>query len=233
MRRRLLAFALLLPLGAGAQVSGPSVTAPQISATGTAEVQLRPDRATLSFTVESHSSTAAKAGAETARKQRAVLDTLRALGITADQMTTASIQVNPEFDYTAKPVRVSGYLARNSVRVEIRDIEKVGALIDGALAREATGISSLVFSSSKADEARRQALELAVAKAKGEAESMAKAAGGSLGGLIQLDAQPSYQAPIPMNFMSSAAARAQDSTPIEVGQIKISATVSGRWGFQR
>ena len=234
MRCRMIPLFLLAPLVAHAQATGSTVAAPQLSASATAEVQLKPDRATLAFSVESRGATAAKAGAETSRKQRAVLDTLRALGIATEQMTTASIEINPEFAYDAKTPRLAGYVARNTVRVEVRDIDKVGALIDGALAREATGIGSLQFISSKAEEARRQALELAVAKAKGEAESMAKAAGGTLGGLIALDAQPSYQAPIAVDMlMKSAAARAPDSMPVSPGQIRISATVTGRWGFLR
>ncbi len=233
MRRLTIALFLLAPLAARAQANGPTVAAPQLSASATAEVQLKPDRATLSFTVESRGATAAKAGAETSRKQRAVIDTLRALGVAADQMTTASIQINPEIAYTEKPPRVTGYVARNTLRVEVREIEKTGLLIDAALASEATGIGSLVFSASRADEARRQALELAVAKAKGEAESMAKAAGGALGGLIELSAQPSYQQPIAvdMAMRSSQFGAAAAPMPIEAGLLRVSATVSGRWGF--
>ena len=235
MRRSMIALFLLAPLLAGAQSGAATTATPQISASATAEVQLRPDRATLSFSVESRGATAAKAGAETSRRQRAVLDTLRALGVAADQMTTASIQINPEITYNEKAPRVTGYVARNTVRVEVREIDKVGLLIDAALASEATGIGSLVFTSSRADEARRQALELAVTKAKGEAESMAKAAGGTLGGLIELGAQPSYQPPIAveMSMRSAQMGAAAAPMPIEPGQLRVSATVSGRWGFLR
>ena len=233
MRRAFIAFFFFAPLAANAQVLGATVAAPQLSASATAEVQLKPDRASLSFSVESRGSAAAKAGAETARKQRAVLDTLRALGIAIDQMTTASIEISPEFAYDTKVPRLIGYVAINTVRVDVRDIEKIGALIDGALAKEANGIGSLSFSSSRADEARRQALELAVAKAKGEAESMAKAAGGMLGGLIELNAQQSFMNPMAVSLMKSSAARAPDSMPVAPGQLTISATVSGRWAFRQ
>jgi len=232
MLHRVLALLLLAPLVSQAQ-SAPVV--PQISTSATAEVQLKPDRASLAFSVESHASTAAKAGAETARRQRAVLDTLRALGITADQMSTASIEISPEYAYNVAPPTLKGYVARNSVRIDVRDIEKIGALIDGALAKEATGIGSLSFSSSKADEARRQALELAVAKAKGEAESIARAAGGALGPLMDLSAVPSYTRPIPVEMASSKAMalRGADATPVAPGEITVSATVSGRWVFSQ
>ena len=233
MLHRAIALFLLAPLGATAQSGGQAPATPQITTSATAEAQLKPDRATLSFSVESRGTTAAIAGAETARRQRAVLDTLRALGVGADQMTTASIQINPEFAYEAKLPRLTGYVARNMVRVEVRDIEKIGSLIDGALAKEATGIGALSFSSSRSDEARRQALELAVAKVKGEADAMAKAAGGILGPLIELGAQPSYVQPVAVDMAGSAAMslRAASPTPIATGMMTVSATVSGRWVF--
>ena len=124
MQYRAIAFALLAPLALSAQAGAPTVTAPQLTTSATAEVQLKPDRATLSFSVESRGATAAKAGAETARRQRAVLDTLHAIGIAADQMTTASIQISPEFAYDARPPRLTGYVARNTVRVEVRDVPR-------------------------------------------------------------------------------------------------------------
>jgi uncharacterized protein YggE len=225
---------LITPLAATAQASGATSAVPQILTTASADVELKPDRATLVFTVESRGSTAAKAGAETARKQKAVIDTLRAMGIGADQMTTASVEISPEYVYPGQnqAPRVSGYVARNSVRVEILRLEQAGAVIDAGLTKESSGIGSLAFYSSKADEARRQAIELAVLKAKNEAESMAKAAGGALGTLIELSAQPSYERPMasPMVLKSMSAA-AIDQTPVSPGQLKISATVSGRWGF--
>jgi uncharacterized protein YggE len=235
MRVRFWILLLAAPLTARAQgAPGPAAAIPQIVTSATADVELKPDRATLVFTVESRGATAANAGVETARKQRAVLDTLRVLGIAADQMSTASIEIHPEFVYPGenKPPRVSGYVARNSLRVEVRNIEQTGALIDAALAKEATGIGSLQFSSSRQDDARRMALENAVTKAKAEAEAMAKAAGGVLGSLIELSALPSYERPVAleMNAMRMAPA-AQQATPVSPGQIKISASVSGRWGY--
>jgi uncharacterized protein YggE len=227
MRLSTLLFAAVMPMALSAQANGPTTGAPQLFTTATAEVELKPDRATLVFTVESRGATAAKA--------RAVIDTLRSLGVAADQLTTASVEINPEYVYPGQnqPPRVSGYVARNSVRVEILRLEQAGALIDGGLAKESTGIGSLTFASSKSDEARRQAIELAVLKAKSEAESMAKAAGGTLGGLIELSAQPSYQRPIaqPMALKAMSASRGSDEMPISPGQLTVSATVTGRWGY--
>jgi len=226
---------ILLGFIAGAlPAQSPALNVPQIVTSASAEVDLKPDRAALSFTVESRGGTAARAGAETARKQRAVLDTLRAMGISADQMTTTSIDISPEYVYPGQnqPPRVSGYVARNSVRIDVLKIDQTGSLIDAGLAKEATGVGSLDFSSSREAEARRQALELAVGKAKADAESMARAAGVNIGTLIELVAQPQFVQPIYNRaFRSAMASPSADATPVSPGQLKISATVSGRWSF--
>lgn len=228
-------FVLLGVMSSVLRAQSPALSVPQIVTSASAEVDLKPDRASLSFTVESRGGTAARAGAESARKQRAVLDTLRAMGISADQMTTTSIDISPEYVYPGQnqPPRVSGYVARNSVRIDVLKIDQTGSLIDAGLAKEATGVGSLDFRSSKEAEARRQALELAVGKAKAEAESVARAAGVTLGALIELIAQPEFMQPIYRNmaFRSAMASPSAETTPVSPGQLKISATVNGRWSF--
>ena len=231
---RSLAF-IGLPAVLLAQDTQPSARSPQLVTSATAEVALKPDRATLVFTVESRGTTAAKAGAESSRKQRGVIDTLRSLGIAADQMQTASLQISPEYVYPGenKPPRVSGYVARSSIRVEVLKIDLVGSLIDAALSMDATGIGSLAFRSSQEESARRQALELAVAKARADADAMAKAAGGAVGLLIDLQAQPSYERPMPIAYAQASEMRMAKAAPmpVEAGEIRVSATVNGRWGF--
>jgi hypothetical protein len=234
MRLSAVLLAALWPTVIFAQSGAATAGMPQILTSATAEIELKPDRATVVFTVESRGATAAKAGAETARKARAVLDTLRDLGIAAEQMTTARVEISPEYVYPGQnqPPRVSGYVARNSVVVQILQLDQTGVVIDAALAKESSGIGSLTFASSKADQARRQSIESAVLKAKAEAESMAKAAGGTLGGLIELTAQPSYQRPVAQPMaLKAMSARGAEEMPISPGQLTISATVSGRWGY--
>jgi len=76
MRSRLAVLVMFSPLALAAQA--PVAEKPQILTSATAEVEVRPDRATLVLSTESRNITAARVETETARKQRAVLDTLRA-----------------------------------------------------------------------------------------------------------------------------------------------------------
>lgn len=210
-------------------VTAPPI--PQIITTGRGEVRAAPDRATLFFAVETRATNAAAAGADNARRQRAVLDTLRKLGLTDDMLGTAGYQVSPEYAYEPnKSPRIIAYVARNTVRAEIRRLDLLGRYIDGALGAGANQISSLNFSTSREDEVRREALTAAVARAKADAEAMARAAGGSLGTLLELSA--GYEYPRPMMAMDSRMKVAAESeTPIVAGDQTVAATVNARWAF--
>ena len=89
---------------------------PAISTSGTGEVEVTPDRATLLFTVETRAQTAAAASQENARNQRQVIDALRRLGLTGDDISTMGYSVTPEQRYDGKEPRITGYVARNTIR---------------------------------------------------------------------------------------------------------------------
>jgi uncharacterized protein YggE len=207
---------------------------PQIVASGEGEVRITPDRATITVGVQSRAATAAGAAADNARRQRAVIDTLRAVGVSGDDISTTGYNVSPEMQYSptgSAPPRVTGYTVTNSVQIELRKLEDVGRVIDAALGKGANEISSLQLRSTKADSARRAALAIAVANAKADAEAMARAAGGSLGSLLELSST-SYQSPrMPESLVRVSAMAAKMPTPIEPGQQTVSVTVSARWAF--
>lgn len=220
------AFAAALP----AQQLAP-LAQPQIATSANGESRVQPDRATIVFAVETRAATAAKAGADNARRQKAVLDTLRKLGLAAGQVSTSGYSVAPEMRYDGKQPQVTGYVARNTVHADIRRIDQVGVLIDGALGAGSNVVSSLRFYSSKAEEARRNALADAVGKARSDAEAMARAAGGSLGTLIELSTSAQPQQFGEEFAMARRATADAPQTPIEPGEQIVSVFVSARWAF--
>ena len=162
---------------------------------------------------------------------KAVLDTLRATGIADRQLSTVNYSVSPEMVYTnGQSPRVTGYTVSNEVRVEVQDIGKMGGVIDAALAKGANQVSMLEMESSKADSARRAAPATAVAAARSDAEAMAKAAGGRIGGLLELTSMGG--APQPIFAMSARMDKAAPApTPVEAGEQTVSAMVTARWAF--
>lgn len=207
----------------------------QIVAGGEGEVTITPDRARVFVGVQTRAVTAAAASAENARRQRAVLDTLRALGLSSEQLTTMNYSVSPEmqYDQSGRAPRVTGYVVSNTVRAEVRKLDDVARVIDASLAKGANQINSLQFYSSNSDEARRAAIAQAVAQARGDAETMAKAAGGTLGWLMELTTgEPQARPMFEMAMPRMAAGAVAQPTPIEPGQQVVRATVTGRWLFE-
>jgi uncharacterized protein YggE len=213
------------------QVSTPAP--PQVTTTGVGEAVVVPDRATIVFAVETRASTAAAAAADNARRQRAVIDALKAKGVVADHITTAGYSVVADERYDAGQRTVTGYVARNSIVVEVGKLEQLGALIDTALAAEANLVSSLRLYSSRFDDVRRVALRMAVAQAKEDASAMAVAAGGSLGPLLEVTSNDAGM-PRPMMQVALSSARMAGGaaeTPIAPGEQRVSVSVTTRWLF--
>ena len=214
-----------------AQTAPTATPVPQISTSASGEARVQPDRATIMFAVETRAQTAARAGADNAKRQQAVIDALRKLGLGEGQVSTTGYSVAPEMRYDGKQPQVVGYVARNVVKAEVTRIDQVGGLIDAALGAGANVVNSLRFYSSRADNARKEALADAVAKARSDAEAMARAAGGSLGALIELSTAGGVR-PMGEDFAMARMASAEATpTPIEPGEQTVSVFVSARWAF--
>ena len=215
-----------------APAPGPILAGVAVTASG--EDQVTPDRARLSIGVQTQASTAADASTRNARLQKAVFDTLRALGLGADQLTTSGYNVYPEqvYDQPTRRTRITGYNVQNTIVVDLKKIDQVGPVLDAVLSKGANLVSSLQFYSSQAEASRRRALSKAVENARADAEAMARASGGTVGELLELSSGFTER-PRPMMDMAvmrSAAAEAAP-TPISEGTQTTVATVSARWRF--
>lgn len=190
-----------------------------------------PDRANIQIAVQTRAATAAAAASENATRQKAVIDALRALGLRADQISTTGYNVSPEQRYepNREPV-VVGYNVTNTVSVEVTDLTMVGRIIDTAISKGANMISSLNFYASNTDAARRQAMALAIQRARLDAEAAATAAGGSIGGLLEINVGAYFPPPRPVEYSVQMKAAAAD-TPINPGDQTVTVNVSTRWSF--
>lgn len=232
MKRLISAIFLVL---APATVHAQAITepVPQITVVGRGETKISPDRASIQISVQTRATTAGAAGAANATRQRAVLDALRKLGLGDDQLSTANYNVNPEYRY--EPNRnptIIGYSATNTIVAEVRDLTKVGAVIDAALGAGANLISSLTFYASNIQQARQTAITAAVQLARAEAEVGARAAQGQLGGLLELTIGAYYAPPPrPVMMMAKAEAAQASETPVQAGLETVTVEVTTRWRF--
>jgi hypothetical protein len=230
--------ALLFPLVFAAtpvhsQQTASQVPVPQIITSGTGETQVTPDRARIDIAVETRGATAAAAAAENARISTVVLTRIRGVGLTDQQLSTWGYNVRPEYDYnrTDGRPRIIGYMARNTVRADVRRIDQVGQVIDAAISGGANNIGALDFYSSNLEMARQRALAQAVERARSDAQVMAAAAGGRLGPLLELSSSFQTPAPIPYMARMEVSAVQADQTPVSPGERTVTATVNARWRF--
>lgn len=207
-----------------AAANGPAF----VEATGTGSSRAAPDRATVTLSVETKAPSAAAASLANARIQRAVLDTLARMGFQMPNIFTQSFNVAPDYERNERVVRQEGYVARNTVTVRVIDLTKIGAVIDAALARGATGVSDVRFASSAADSAKRAAVREAAKQAHDQADALADALGGSLGPLLQATTSARdamYGGRFEMQTVNT------ENTPITPSDVVVAATISARWQF--
>ena len=157
----------LLPLS---RLAGQAslVPIPILATSGQGEAKLTPDRAAVNINVQTRATSAATAAADNATRTRAVLDALGKLGLPKDQLATEGYTVYPEMQYDKNggTPRVSAYVVTNTVRAETKRPEQAGAMVDAALGAGANMINGLSFYAASIDEARRQAIAIAVASAR-------------------------------------------------------------------
>jgi uncharacterized protein YggE len=229
----LLCGALLLAAPVLAQ-SAPVQPPPQIVVAATGEERIVPDRARISIGVQTQALTAAEAAAANDRLQRAVIDTLKALGITNEQLSTTGYNVYPDqqYDEVNKRSRIVGYNVQNTLVVEVRRITQVGAVLDAALSKGANLISSLSFYASEMEAPKRRAMARAVERARADAETLARAAGGRLGALLELSSFINPVQPLANVRMTAARAEMADAqAAISEGSQIVFANVTARWQF--
>ena len=201
--------------GSAASAAAESVG---ITVVGTASVVSVPDRAELSFGVESQGKTAKAALAANAAEMRKVLAAVRAAGGT--DVKTQSVSLSPRYNETNE---VQAFVAVNSVAATIKDLSKAGALIDAAVGAGANQVYGPSLSRGDQAELYRQALGTAVANARASAQVLAMAANLSLGRVSAI--VEGGGAPQPLPYAADKATNLA-STPIEPGTQQTTASVS-------
>lgn len=232
-----LALAMLaLPAAAHPRMAGCGMgaggQAPTINVQGEGRASVAPDLATVSLGVTTQAPTAAQAMADNATRQTAIIEALRAQGLAPADLQTQGLSLSPLQDYSreGQPPVITGYQAQNIVTARIRDLPRLGAILDAMVAAGATDVQGITFSREDAAATEDRARTEAVAEARRRAEVIARAAGMELGPLVSLTDTSMTQGPRPMAMMARAA-DAEASTPVEAGELTLSAQVTGVWSL--
>ena len=230
MRTPLLVLALALALPAATAAQQPTVqpVQPQVVATGDGEAQVAPDRAFLEVAVETSAATAVEAASENARLIATVREAIRRAGVPDAAVSGGGYSVAANTTYDGGRQRQEGYRAANTLRIEMERFERMGAVVDAALAAGANRIADVRYTVRDPGPARRQAIEAAVARARVDAEAMARAAGGTLGPLLEIT---NVRSEVPGMYSMSAARAVGGETSITPREIVVRAVVNTRWTF--
>ncbi len=218
----------LAPLALAAVMAAPLAApalaeeAGRITVTGEATVMAAPDIATISLGVTTTGETATEALRANNAALSAVLDRLTAAGIAAKDIQTSSLSINPNFsDYTSSQRgKIEGYTAANVVTATVRDISKLGEVLDEAVADGANTLNGLSFGLADPKPQLDAARKLAVADAVARAQLLTGAAGVGTGRIVSITEGGGYQQPGPMLRMAA------DSVPVAEGQTGVTAQVS-------
>jgi uncharacterized protein len=191
-----------------------------ITVTGVGRVTIRPDVADVRVGAMVAARTAAEARDRVAGIMSAVLAAIRALGAKDADLQTSSLTITPRTDYSAGTPQVTGYEAANTVAVVVRDLDDLGAIVDGAVAAGATSIEGPTFRLADLRDASAAARRLAVEDAAERAATLAQAAGLQITGIASIGEGGARPMPMPREARMMATAEAVPS-PVEVGTDEI------------
>ncbi len=228
IRPMLLASALAFtPMNASAQTPA-SLAMPSdgtlLSVSAQAEASRVPDVAGLSTGVVTQAADANAALRANATQMARVMAAIRAAGIAEKDVQTSGINVNPQYRYTEnQPPTITGYQASNTVSIKVRDVGKLGQVLDALVASGANQVNGPSFEIDQPeavyDEARRAALD----KAQRRAEMYAKSLGMRVRRIVSISEGGGFMRPMPM--MKAMAMDSQESSPVSPGQTTLSASL--------
>lgn len=219
-------------MNAGAQTASTTI---QVPADGTlltvaahAEARRVPDIATVSAGVVTQAADANSALRQNADEMAKVVAAIRAAGIAERDVQTAGVNLNPQYRYAEnQPPVITGYQASNTVNVIVRDIGKLGRILDALVATGANQINGPSFDVDKKDEAYDEARRDALQKARQRADMYARSLGLQVRRIVSIDETAGQDIPRPMMRMEAKAMAADAAgTSISPGENVLGLTLN-------
>ena len=240
MKRIALSFAAASLTGAIAMPAYAAEVA--IAATGpVVELQVSqqvlgdPDKAMISAGVTTRAQTAVAAMAQNAVEMDRVLKRMDALGIPEDRVQTAGISLNPQYNHRQNlPPEFIGYEASNRVTVDLRDLERIGPVLDALVAAGATNLSGPNWEIVDDEPQKAQARKAAFAKAQSQAQDYARMAGYSGVRLLAVEEQMGFQQPMYDRAPQAITVTgSRIATPTRPGQVGTQVTMTVKYELTR
>lgn len=210
-----------------------------VTVNGMGSVKVKPDIAYINIGVQVFKTDAKEAQDENAKLMDAVVKTLKENGVKDEDIKTVGYNIYKSTKYEPvafgeKENRIEGYYARNTVEVTVRDIDNVGKIIDAAGNAGSNEINSIRFGISDEEKYYNEALKVAMENASSKAESILSTFGAKVDKPYRIT-ENSYGAPTyymdNAMFKTSMAAEAAYDTPVEAGELEITARLSVQYKY--
>ncbi|WP_062112097.1 SIMPL domain-containing protein, partial [Aureimonas sp. AU40] len=193
-----------------------------------------PDLAVTQLTVLRDAPTAAEATKQASEAVGAVAKAMAEFGVEKRDLQTAGFQISPQYqtdnrqDGQQSPPKIVGYEVRNTLSVKVRDLSKLGEIMDRAVKLGVNEGGSIRFEIADPADVSKEARRLAVADARARAETLADASGQKLGRVLVIQdgaARAEPMPPVPLMEMKMAASARSDSMAVETGENAVRAEV--------
>ena len=204
-----------------------------ITVTGTGKVTLTPDIAYISIGVHTENPSATQAVSGNNTQAQAVIAAIKGFGVADKDIQTTDFSINPQQQTDANG-KVTGilYVVDNTVYVTVRDLTKLGDLLDSTVTAGANNINSIQFDVADKTAALSQARQGAVADAKKQADELTQATGVKLD-VVQSISYYDTTAPVTVQYArADLAAPVAASVPVQAGSMQIYTTVTIVYGLK-
>jgi uncharacterized protein len=193
---------------------GDKDTQRAVSVSATGSVAAEPDVAYVTAGVVAEADTAREAIARNNAAMAKVLAGLKSAGVAAKDLQTTALNVEPRYTQAkdGRPATINGYRVANQVRLTVRDVRKLGDLLDQAITLGANQINRIGFDVANAETIKDEARKQAMANARRRAELYATAAGVKLGPVMRIS-----ESVHEMSAEFAPRAMAKSSVPVEAG----------------
>lgn len=227
VRPAIVGLALIGAIPAHAEEDKPRRT---ITVTASGSVTVEPDQARITSGVTADGSTAREALSKNTEAMQKVIAEMKASGIDAKDIQTASFRVEPRYTrpVEGQAAKIDGYSVTNEVQVLVRDLDKLGDILDRLVTAGANQTAGLNFEVSKAEMLLDEARKEAVVNARRRAELYAAAAGAEVGEVLTITEGEAIAPPRPV----FARAMKAEAVPIERGTETLEASVTITWALQ-
>ena len=212
-----------------ANVNDTKKDAGYISLNATKTVEVEPNLARVTFSVENTSETAQKASEENNTVSSKIINALKSItDAKTDVIRTTNFSVRPVYATNKDGKRViKNYTAVNSVSVQTENIKNISNIIDAAIANGANRTEGLYFSYENENSACNEMYPKLMESLKNQATSIAQAAGTTLDGIKSISASCSTESAISngrflaKSSVADSSLGGTESTPVEAGKVKV------------